>query len=488
MRSIRRELTIRVLSRVLPLVLVGSVAVYLTVRTLVYDEFDSALKQQVMLLAAAAERIEGVGIDFDYRPELQNAGPIETGLDFCFDARLSDGSLLKQSPRLSGRALEMPPARTGEFRFAAVHLPDGELARGCELVFEPRVVPATEHSGPVTRTGAPPGPVRVVLAASTLDVDRPMVKLAIAEAVVGVLLLSAIGMALFQSVRHGLAPLEGLSQHVRRIDPGSPAGRIPAEGSPAELEPIIGRLNDLIDRVEDALARERRFTSNAAHELRTPISEIRTMAEVACELEGPESRRSLGEIVKVSGEMQETISTLLLIARCKSGTLRASHEAVDITALVTECGERRLGGGSVQPEVSLEIEQGIQIESDAAMIWSIVNNLLDNAVDYTPGEGRIRLFARAKERGVEFGVMNTCCGITKDDIPRMFEAFWRKRSTSVHGSHSGLGLALVKALTDSLGGDVWAHLTGPDELCVCVALSKTGATENPSQLGEISRL
>jgi two-component system sensor histidine kinase QseC len=470
-------MTLHVVSRVLPLIVLGSLAVYITVRQVVLGEFDSALRHEMQVLSAAAERV-GTGVDFDYGPEREMVVAFDEGLDYYFQATLSDGSLLKQSDGLRDARLEMDPGAPGQPNVGPIRLPSGKMGRGCTYTLEPRVVDVRDHDGPVDRPDAPPGPVRIIIAASTGDVDRPLVALAFSELLVGAVLLTVTLLAVRRTVHKGLAPVEELAHQVTAIEPGILGARVNVSRQPAELTPIASRLNELLDRVEEAFGRERRFTANAAHELRTPIAEIRAIAEVAAgDADPAEARKSLSEIAKVCGEMDSTIASLLAIARTRSGTLKVEPRPVDIAAFMTDFCAKRLG--RAQPRVSCRFTPGLFASTDPALLTSIVSNLLDNALAYSSGE--VELSAHPDEGAVRLTFTNACAGLSEADLRDMFDPFWRKRGTTVEGNHSGLGLALVRALCDTLGAAVWAQLASPQRLAVCVKLpmAETGREAVP---------
>jgi two-component system sensor histidine kinase QseC len=312
------------------------------------------------------------------------------------------------------------------------------------------------------RPDAPPGPVRIVIAASTRDIDRLLAALAGTEALVGAALLAATTIALGISVREGLKPVESLAQQVMSIEPSDLSARLAIPGRPVELAPIVSRLNELLLRVDQAFSREKSFTSNAAHELRTPIAEIRTIAEVAAGADDEERRRSLSEIAEISCEMQETISTLLLMARAKAGTLGVERQEMNFSALLEECCDRREEEAAGRLERT--IEPDLTLRGDASILALIIGNLIDNALTYATAGTPIgvRAFREAGQTRVE--IENRSEGLTESDMIRLFEPFWRSRAATVTGTHSGLGLALVKALTEAVGGDVGASLDGSGSL------------------------
>lgn len=471
MRSIRHELTVRVLQRVLPLIALASITVYVAIRQVVFFEFDAALRQGAQVLVAVTERI-GSGVDFDYHPgEGPDPSP-DFGQDYCFELTLSDGSLLKRSDALHDRPLSSPAGPLGQPVIDTTKLPNGHRARACSLLFEPKIVDATTHPEPASRPDAPAGPVHLVIAASTADLDHLLTALAITEALVGVVLVVATVVTLRRSVRTGLAPVEVLASEVTAIDPATLTSRVNVSQQPGELRPIAARINELLARLEEAFGREKRFTANAAHELRTPIAEIRAIAEVAAESpNGDERRKGLSEIVRVSQEMQEMISNLLAMARARSGTLLVESKRVDISSLLRECCvKRECVEAAEQPRIRSELPPDLYAETDPIVLGAVVNNLLDNAASYSPPGEDIELRLGRGPGLLRITVENSCEPLNHEDVRGMFEPFWRKRGTTVEGSHSGLGLALVRSLCDAIRVTVSAELLGPRRIAVSVII------------------
>lgn len=471
MKSIRHELTVRVLQRMVPLIGLASIAGYVAIRQVVFHEFDAALRQGAQVLVGVTERI-GTGVDFDYHPGEGPEPASDLGADYFFELTLSDGSLLKRSDSLHDRPLTPSPGPIGQPIIRATKLPNGRRGRACSLVFDPKVVDAAGHPEPSTRPDAPAGPVHLVIASSTDDAEHLLMELAVTEVVVAVVLVAATVLTLRHSVRRGLAPVEVLASEVTAIDPSTLATRVKESNQPVELRPIASRINELLARLDDAFGREKRFTANAAHELRTPIAEIRTIAEVAAESPSAEERsRGLNEIVRVSQEMQAMISNLLAMARARSGTLQVEPKRVNVTSLLRECCAKRAGVGETdRPRVRSELLPDAYAETDPVVLGAVVTNLLDNAESYsTPGRD-VDLRLVRDSGALRITVENNCEPMNPEDVRGMFEPFWRKRGTTVGGSHSGLGLALVRSLCDAIRVTVSAELLGPDRIAVSVTI------------------
>jgi two-component system sensor histidine kinase QseC len=285
------------------------------------------------------------------------------------------------------------------------------------------------------------------------------------------LMLAAVGLsvgtalAVSLTVRRGLRPLEQLAAEADAVRADSLHHRFSTQGLPAELRPICGRLNELLARLQEAFERERRFTADVAHELRTPIAELRSLAEVA--LRWPQDAspaQNYRDVLDVARHMESVVAALLEIARCESGMRRAGAETIDVCDIVTEAWK---------PHESLAIARGLEVCwdlpatanvcSDRAMLLGMIGNLLCNAVSYAPPGGRIECRVRHTTDGVELAIVNTCNTLRTEDLPRLFEPFWRKDAARTGGVHAGLGLPLVAAYAATLGVSLRVELAPTED-------------------------
>lgn len=473
MRSIRHHLLLHLLLRAAPLVIAGCVALFLVLRFLLIQQFDSSLRAQTGALASMAERV-GDGVDFDYDVE-EIPDYLNKPRPGYFELWLSDGVVLQRSASLGKGDLAHPEPSLGTFRVDPIVLPDGRRGRACITSFEPRPVKPEDHEGTITRPNAAPGPVTLIAARGTDEYERPLAALAVGLFGMGVALIGGLVVVIRMSVRYGLSPLDRLGNQVMQIGPSALHERVGVSGLPRELKPIGARLNDLLARLEDAFERERRFAASAAHELRTPVAEVRALAEVAERFPagGEQSAHNLREIVAVAREMERTIAVLLGIARAKTAGQQPDVVTLDVGKLVQEQWARRSDRAAGRRlAVSLRIDKDLSVESDAGMLSSIVSNLLDNAIDHTQEGGRVLVEALADGQGVLIRVENSGCTLEPHDLARVFDPFWRKERSRSDEGHSGLGLALVRALCDAAGAKVWAEVREGQRFSISVRLAR----------------
>jgi signal transduction histidine kinase len=232
----------------------------------------------------------------------------------------------------------------------------------------------------------------------------------------------------------------------------------------AELQPVVDTLNDLLTRLASAFERERRFTSAAAHELKNPIAELRTLAELAVRWpDDPEvAAATCAELVALAKQMERTVSTLLELARAESGLPRATEvRPTDVSGLVARAWERvatRAAERGLRFSAAVSAER--VMHTDPILLDRIVSNLLDNAVEYAAPGGTIRVVANGAASALHLLVANTATGgVDGAALAHFFEPFWR--AAPLHDGdrgHVGLGLPLVRAICEALGGRVAARL------------------------------
>jgi len=261
-------------------------------------------------------------------------------------------------------------------------------------------------------------------------------------------------------VRRGLKPLSTLASQIGTIREDDLGKRIPPSDMPTELAPVRHRLNELLDRLQAAFKRERRFTADAAHELRTPLAGMRTTIEVAVSRDRPadEHAQSLAECLDIAKHMQSTVECLLMLSRLDANEVTFQHDPVNLGDVIETCWQ---GQADQARHADLTYHNTVAPDlaclCDASHLAIIFTNLLANAVQYADRGGTINVTARAAVSQVEITVANTGCTLTAEQVSHVFERFWQgDEARSRTGVHSGLGLSLVQRIATGLGGNVSA--------------------------------
>jgi two-component system sensor histidine kinase QseC len=282
-------------------------------------------------------------------------------------------------------------------------------------------------------------------------------------------------------VRHGLAPLNAIAAQIGAIRADDLTARVRAEPTPSEIAPIKDRLNDLLSGLQASFQRERRFTADVAHELRTPLAGIRSTIEVTLmrARASQEYQTVLSDCLGIVQNMQTMVNNLLMLARLDTRQMVFRRERIGLADLVDACW-RPFAERAEQRQITCEstIPADLTCLGDPDNLSMVVSNLLANASEYTTNGGRIRVEAHFIGEQVELTIANTGCSLTGEQIAQVFDCFWRGDSSRQDaGVHCGLGLALVQRLMTALGGSATAELQAGGVFAVRINLG-SGSTEH----------
>jgi two-component system sensor histidine kinase QseC len=361
-------------------------------------------------------------------------------------------------------------------------LPDGRRGRAVWIAYVPQLEDETDPfaervvaRGEAERAGLRHATLLVARGAETLE--EAILWIYLSHLTVSVLVAATALAVVFTMLRRGLSPLASLAEQVGRMDESSLDGRIQLPGADSELKLIVDRLNDSYTRLRQAFERERRFSSDVAHELRTPLAELRNLAEVGGRFAGEpaERERFFSNIVAVSARLDSLVGRLLDLSRSEAGAtpvcLRsvALDELVDeVTSLLSPTIERR------RLTMVLSIPRGRTVRTDPDHLEILVLNLLENAVDYAPEGSEIRITApESSADPTLFEVTNLAPHLEASDLIDMFERLWRKDPARGDRRHSGLGLALAQAVGQRLALKIDARLDPTGLLTLRVASAAT---------------
>ncbi len=262
----------------------------------------------------------------------------------------------------------------------------------------------------------------------------------------------------YQLARQGLRPVQYVVETARRIGSSTLSERIHPEGYPADLADLALTFNAMLDRLEDGFERLTRFSGDLAHELRTPVNNIRGEIEVALARTRPEHEyrevleSNLEEVVRLG----ELIASLLFLARTESPDAHLDRKTVDVGELL-ETIRDYYGGSAEEAGVTLSVDapSGTRATLDRSLMQRAIGNLVKNALAHTREGGSVILSANRAGAALDIGVTDNGSGIPADSIPRVFDRFYRvdpARSQSSGGS--GIGLAIVQGIVTLHKGKV----------------------------------
>ncbi|HNW92752.1 MAG TPA: HAMP domain-containing sensor histidine kinase [bacterium] len=291
----------------------------------------------------------------------------------------------------------------------------------------------------------------------------------------GLLLLCLLAWLL---VRHALRPLAQLQAALAAADEHNLAPvTISARD---EIGAVIGTLNRLIGQLAAAFARERAFTADAAHELRTPIAELRLVAEVA--LRRPalanDDHRAYTAVLATALRMQELVEKLLLLARADAGVLVPSRAPLLLAPLV-EAALAAPRATALRRRLTLQIDvpPDAAAAADTALLRIILDNLFGNAAAYATEGSIVLIRAIVTAAGLSLTVTNAVSGLTAAECDAMFDRFWRRDCARTAGRGTGLGLALARGLAELLGGSLTATMPAADTICFTLTLPSAAGNQ-----------
>lgn len=256
-----------------------------------------------------------------------------------------------------------------------------------------------------------------------------------------------------------LRSLEALVGSIRRIDSSCPSSRLTLPPSSFEEVAIVANaFNDLLERLQATLEGMRRFTADASHEIRNPLSVLRTGLEVA--LRRPRTseeyqlllRQNLREIERLDA----VVEGLLALARQEPGSgVALARVALDFSALLTQTLESfAVVAAERGVELDAGIPRGLLLEGDERLLRLVAFNLLDNALKHSPEGGRVGLRLTPVEGQLVLRVSDQGPGIPEDERPYLFDRYFRGRDASARGGTGGLGLSVVRWVVEAHGGTV----------------------------------
>jgi len=360
------------------------------------------------------------------------------------------GETFFQSDRLKPRRFSVP-AVPGSLR----HLDFESVALGTANVALDSLGHLRLMSGLVS---GPDGPVVVQAATSLASIDQELAELLTVLLLSGPLALVCALAGGYMLARKALAPVDRIVHTADQITATRLDRRIDVTKTDDELGRLARTLNGMIARLERSFEEVRRFTADAAHELRTPIAVLRNEAEVTLRMprEPDQYRRVLEDQLEELERLSRLAERLLFLCREDAGLVPMSRELVGLDALVEDVVEHmRVVAG--ERGVSLEADRiaPCRVKGDEDQLRRLLFNLLDNAIKFTPAKGTVAIETACVDNNVRVVVTDSGIGIAPEHLPHVFKRFYRvdpARGRDVGGT--GLGLAIARSIAEAHEGSI----------------------------------
>lgn len=470
----RRYLESRILLWVMPIVALGSVSMALAIRHLDMTEFDEALEAKIQVLATLLVydgTTATLNLLDDFMPEFSREQPTE-----YFQIANIDGSIIKRSKSLGVDSLLPLYLNTHrEVVFHDLTLPDGRNGRMVQHVFDLDVLMRNREEWAMSDEEQPGHPsIIFAFAKERTELDTLLWSIYAALFVVNVLLLTAVYILVHKILKKGLHPLMDLNSQLKKMAPDTLDQRIDLAATPGELSLIVSTINLVFARLEAAFRREQQFTGDVAHELRTPVAELRLACEVgATWMDDPALvKRRLEDLAQTALDMEHKVNSLLELSRLDNKAVKLEAERIYLNEILTSTASRLCDmNNPLALDFKFEVPPDACVLADKARFEILVLNLFSNCLQYaTPGSTVwVDVHAAVPDQWC-LSISNQTQALEPSDLPHLFDRFWRKDAARTEGSHSGLGLSIVKSVAEWLKIEICVSLPSPDRFTISLKL------------------
>ena len=437
--SLRDRLTLINITLLGGLFIFFGVVAYVVVTVLLYNQIDNSLERTAEQLIRQARMDVSGEMGGIITPTLKLTSNI---LVQVWDK----DKLVDFSPGLG--ALKTPLDRIG---FDAIR-PSYR-----DVTFEEENIRLRVLSVPLVSEGRPVGVVQVAANLDVVDLARRnLLSVLVSATILGVLIAALASQA---SVKQFLSPLETITSAADQINRADDLSRrVPYDGPPEdEIGQLVDAINQTFERLEVLFTSQQRFIADVSHELRTPLTVIKGNVDLMRRMKKFDAE-SLDSIDQEAGRLTRLVTDLLLLAKAEAGSLPLTKSAVELDTLLLEVFTemRVLAASKVQVKLT-EIDQ-LQVSGDRDRLKQVLLNLVANAIQYTPAGGDVFLSLSRSGDNAKLIVRDTGPGIPAEDLPYIFERFYRAEKSRTRSSAAGFGLGLSIAhwIVEQHGGKIEA--------------------------------
>jgi signal transduction histidine kinase len=469
-RSLKSRLAWGLSAALVAVLVIGGVTIFSVVEHRLRSQFDHGLTDKLRFFEASCIEKENGNIALSMLRDDWESLDDPSDPDF-FQIRFSNGKLIYRSQNLQGADLPRDGLASFSARTGEASLPAETPGRFASLTFYPRM----SNGGEVSEERSTQA-VNVTVAHNSGMLAAATSELKAVLGSVGAILAFVILGVTWLLTHTGLRPLGRLRSQIDTIPLGQ-TERFDSDGMPSELTPIVTKLNTLMDRVGTTLQHEREFTANVAHELRTPMAVLRAQLESLLRFEplSHQTEDKIRETLSTQAELESSVENLLWLARLDRGLDRFEEEEVEVGRFLRTCWKPFLDAADAKGlQIEWNLRHAPRVACSPDLLRVLLRNLYENAVAYTPSDGKISISGSTGSSPVTIAVTNTCDGLDKDQLETLFARRDRQPQrpfTSRTAARSladparlGIGLALSRRVAGVLGGELNATLKGRNQV------------------------
>jgi len=475
MRSIRTSLIVGTVLVAVGVIAVAGTTVYRGVRVTMVRQLDQGLENEARLIASAVKMTPaGIELGIDDLDMRDYASGKESSF---LQLWLDDGTVLYRSPSLDGRDLERFAEKSDRPLFRWTRLSENPRIRSVALSLQP---PVDEEDDEVPVQGSSRSPqvkptrVNVVMARRATGVDALLGRLS--ALLIGVGLLSSVVAAgvLAVVIRRSLQPLDHLAGKISQLSSGDLSARVVLPSTPREVEPVVDQLNGLLGRVEAAFQRERTFSADIAHELRTPLSGLRSTIEVAVSRprQADDYKTTLVELLEITRRLQAMVETLMYLSRLDAGQIETEERVVDLCEIVQASWTTLEAQAACRGlDVQWRLNPEVRVVTDPLLLEVAIRNVLENAVCYANEHGYVSIGVEDEGERTVLRIANSGSTVAQEHVAGLMDRFTRADSSrEAAGFHRGLGLSIVSKIAAVLKCSLEIESRVGGEFAVAVSL------------------
>jgi len=436
--------------------------VYISLTSHLREQMDNELRDTAKEFAALYESHGTQALQAEFKREAESRGLKRV----FFRLLSSEGKVLAASDLSQWDWLE-------ELR------PRNTVSAGKQLFFSTLLPPGYQHKVRMVTKSALDGntlEIGLTLQGNEIMMERYRETFGIALMIM-IILGSFVGWLL---ARKAMSGVRRVAHTASQIGKGDLARRVPPGNEGQEINALAHAFNEMLGRIESLVRELKQVTDNVAHELRTPITRIRGIAETT--LNGPgdlsEYREMAAMVIEGSDRLIEMINTMLEITRTGSGVAELASESLDIRKIAEEAADL-FKPLAEDKEINVQLNippRTVIVQGDRSRLQRVVANLLDNAIRYTPSGGTVAISVEADMATVQVKIADTGMGVDKKDLGYIFDRFYRgDKSRSTPGS--GLGLSLALAIIRAHGGDITVKSTHGAGTAFTIILPRISASQ-----------